>query len=87
MFKLFKKENKKKIDTVIVSNRLLDIRMGRKYARGDNMNGNTYECFKNTAQDVYTHSLTNSNDLQHVNKESFIEGYNAQTKELALIIK
>jgi hypothetical protein len=84
LFRLFKKEEKK--DVGIVHNRLLDVRVGRKYARGDDMNGNTYECFNNTAEEAYNCSIESSDDLINVNKECFIEGYNAQTKELALIL-
>ena len=85
MFRLFKKEKKieKEQGTTIVYNRLLDIRIGRKYARGNDMNGNTYGCFENTAEDVYNRS----DDLKNINKECFIEGYNAQTEELSLILK
>lgn len=86
MFSLFEKEEKVK-DPVKVHNRLIDTRIGRKYARGNNMNGNTYECFENTAEEVYKRSIESSDDLKNVNKVSFIEGYNAQTKELSLILK
>jgi len=83
LFRLFKKEEK---NTGIVHNRLVDIRVGRQYARGNNMNGNTYECFKNTAEEVYNRSIESSDDLTNVDKECFIEGYNAQTEELVRIV-
>ncbi|WP_455756815.1 hypothetical protein [Sulfurimonas sp.] len=87
MFNLFKKEENIEKDIVVVHNRLIDIRIGRKYARGDDMNGNTYECFDKTAEEVYNYSIKSSDDLKNVNKECFIQGYNEQTKELSLIIK
>ena len=86
MFTLFKKEEET-IDPVKVHNRLIDIRIGRKYARGDNMNGNTYEFLDHTAEEIYEYSMKNSEDLKNVNKTHFIEGYNLQRKELSLILK
>ena len=88
MFRLFKKkEEAKQETTIIVHNCLLDIRIGRKYARGDSMNGNNYECLSTTAEEVYSRALASSDDLKNVNKECFIEGYNTQAQELAIILK
>ena len=86
MFRLFKEKqkNKKKVE---IHNRLIDIRIGRKYARGIDMNGNTYECFNNTAEEAYHRFIEISNDLKDVNMLYFKEGYDLQTKELALVIK
>ena len=86
MFRLFKEKQKEK-NKVEIHNRLIDIRIGRKYARGNDMNGNSYECFDNTAEEVYNRSIEISDDLKDVNKEYFIEGYDLQTKELAHVIK
>ncbi len=86
MFKLFKKEEDKEQGTTTVHNRLLEIRIGREYARGDDMNGNEYECLKMTAEEVYERSIESSDDLKNVKKEYFVEGYNAQAKELALVL-
>ena len=87
MFNLFKKEEKKEEDLFAVHNRLLDIRVGRKYARGNSMDGNTYECFKNTAEVAYEKFIESSDTMKNINKEDFIEGYNSQTEELALVLK
>ena len=86
--RLFKKTEKEteKI-TLEFHNRLIDIRIGRKYARGDDMNGNTYEFLENTAEEVYNHSIESSDDLKAVNKSYFIEGYDLQTEELSRVIK
>ena len=86
MFSLFKETEKVKTK-VEIHNRLIDIRIGRKYARGENMNGNSYECFDNTAEEVYERSLESSDDLKAVNKAYFIEGYDLQTKELLQVVK
>jgi hypothetical protein len=86
VFKLFKKKEKEKIK-VEVHNRLIDIRIGRKYARGEDMDGNTYECLNYTAEEVYDNSIETSDDLTAVNKSYFIEGYELQTKELSSVIK
>jgi len=86
LFRLFKEKQKEKSKSV-PHYRLVDIRIGRKYARGEDMDGNTYECFDNTAEEVYNRSVEISDDLKDVNKEYFIEGYDLQTKELADVIK
>jgi len=86
LFRLFKEKEKEK-NKVEIHNRLIDIRIGRKYARGKDMNGNTYECFDNTAEEVYASSIEFSDDLKDVNIEYFKEGYDSQTKELSLVIK
>lgn len=86
MFRLFKEKEKEK-EKVEIHNRLIDIRIGRKYARGKNMEGNTYECFENTAEEVFERSLESSDELIDVNKAYFIEGYDLQTKELSLVLK
>ena len=39
----------KKEKKVEIHNRLIDIRIGRKYARGEDMNGNAYACFMRIA--------------------------------------
>jgi hypothetical protein len=83
LFKKIEKENK----TLETHNRLIDIRIGRKYARGDNMNGNAYVCLNTTAEEVYNYTVKSSDDLKDVNREYFIEGYNLQKKELFDIIK
>ena len=88
MFGLFKENDKTKEKTKVeVHNRLIDIRIGRKYARGEDMNGNAYECFDNTAEEVYERSMKSSDDLKSVNKSDFIEGYDLQTQELSLVLK
>ena len=51
------------------------------------MDGNNYECFNNTAEEVYNSSIEGSDDLKAVKKSYFIEGYDLQTKELSKIIK
>lgn len=84
MFKLFKKKEK---EIVVVHNRLIDIRIGRKFARGSDMGGNSYECFNNTAEEAYNNSLESSDDLKNVNKLYFIEGYDLQTEELSHVLK
>ncbi|EDZ63269.1 hypothetical protein SMGD1_1818 [Sulfurimonas gotlandica GD1] len=86
MFRLFKEKEKEKIK-VEIHNRLIDIRIGRKYARGEDMDGNTYECFNYTAEEVYDNSLETCDDLKAVNKSYFVEGYDLQTKELSNVIK
>jgi len=83
LFRLFKEKEKEKVE---IHNRLLDIRIGRKYARGEDMNGNNYECFDNTAEEVYEHSIESSDELKSVNKAYFIEGYDLQTKELSHVL-
>ena len=85
MFRLFKEKEKEKIKLEI-HNRLIDIRIGRKYARGKDMNGNVYECFDHTAEEVYEQSLETSDDLKYVNKAHFKEGYDLQTKELSQVV-
>ena len=85
MFKFFKKKEKEK-DIVVVHNRLIDIRIGRKYARGSDMGGNSYECFNNTAEEAYNNSIESSDDLKDVNKLYFIEGYDLQTEELSCVL-
>ena len=85
MFRLFKKIEIEK-NVIEFHNRLTDIRIGRKYARGDNMGGNTYECFNNTAEEVFNRSIESSDDLKNVNKAYFIEGYDLQTEELSHIV-
>lgn len=88
LFRLFKEnEKEKEKNKVEIHNRLIDIRIGRKYARGENMNGNTYKCFDNTAEEVYDRSIESSDDLKSVNKAYFIEGYDLQTKELSRVLK
>ena len=64
-------------------NRLTDIRIGRKYARGDSMDGNKYECFTNSAEEVYGCSIAKTDDLKDVKKAYFIEGYDLQREELS----
>lgn len=86
VFKLFKKKEKEK-DIEVVHNRLIDIRIGRKYARGEDMGGNSYECFNNTAEEAYNNSIKSSDDLKAVNKAYFIEGYDLQTEELLRVLK
>lgn len=85
MFSLFKKTKKEDI-TLKTNNRLNDIRVGREYARGNSIGGNSYECFDNTAEEVYDSSLESSDDLQSVDKISFIQGYNQQREELLSVI-
>ena len=83
MFGFFKEKEKEK-NKVEIHNHLIDIRIGRKYARGNNMDGNAYECFDKTAEDVYTQY---SDDLKAVNKLCFIEGYDSQKEELLRVLK
>ena len=89
MFKVFKlfKEKEKEKEIVVVHNRLIDIRIGRKYARGSDMGGNTYECFNKTAEEAYNNSIEHFDDLKDVNKLYFIEGYDLQAKELSRVLK
>lgn len=87
MFSLFKEKKEEREEKVELHNRLIDIRIGRKYARGEDMGGNTYECFNTTAEEVFERSIEHSDDLKSVNKSYFIEGYDLQTKELAHVIK
>ena len=84
LFGLFKEKEKIKVK---IHNRLIDVRIGRKYARGENMDGNTYECFNHTAEEVYNQTIDSSDDLENVNKSYFIEGYDLQTEELSRIVK
>ena len=87
MFILFKKKQKNiETKSLKIHNRIIDIRIGRKYARGDSMGGNTYECFSNTAEEVYNSSIESSDDLKGVDKECFILGYNLQTEELSRVV-
>ncbi|WP_372999801.1 hypothetical protein [Sulfurimonas sp.] len=86
VFRLFKEKEKEKIK-IEIHNRLIDIRIGRKYARGEDMDGNNYECLNYTAEEVYDNSLNTSDDLKAVNKLYFIEGYDLQTKELSRVLK
>ncbi|MDA7817317.1 hypothetical protein N9A28_03945 [Sulfurimonas sp.] len=87
MFNFFREIKDKETKKTKLQNRLLDIRIGRQYARGEDMGGNTYECFNNTAEVVYNRSIENSDDLKDVNKSYFIEGYNAQTEALYRVVK
>jgi hypothetical protein len=84
LFKLFKKKEKIKVE---VHNRLIDIRIGRSYARGQDMDGNPYECFDKTAAEIYDRYVESSDSFKAVDKLYFIEGYDLQTKELSYVIK
>lgn len=86
MFNFFKNTKNKDKNNTTQSNRLIDIRIGREYARARATSGNTYECLHNTALDIYNRSIENSDDLKGINKSYFIEGYEAQTEELSKII-
>lgn len=86
LLRLFKKKEKEKIIEVI-HNRLIDIRIGRKYARGIDMGGNSYECFNTTAEEAYNNYIEGSEDLKAVNKLYFIKGYELQTEELSRVLK
>ena len=88
MFNLFKKKELPKGKTSLeIHNRITDIRLGRKYARGDSMGGNTYECLKNAGEEVYTRSMESSDDLKGVDKACFIEGYDLQKEELSRVVR
>lgn len=86
LLRLFKKKEKEK-NIEVVHNRLIDIRIGRKYARGSDMGGNRYECFNSTAEEAYNNSVESSDDLKAVNMLYFTEGYDLQTEELACVLK
>ena len=87
MFNLFSKIELPKGKTSLeIHNRITDIRLGRKYARGDSMGGNTYECLKNEGEEVYTRLMESSDDLRGVDKACFIEGYDLQKEELSRVV-
>ncbi len=88
MFNLFSKTElpKRKI-SLEIHNRITDIRLGRKYARGDSMGGNTYECLTSAGEEVYTRLMESSDDLKGVDKACFIEGYDLQREELSRVVR
>ena len=77
----------KEKDSLEIHNRITDIRMGRKYARGDSMGGNTYECLRNAGEEVYNRLMESSDDLKGVDKACFIEGYDLQREELSRVVR
>lgn len=86
MFRLFGFLKEKEEVKEEFHNRLIDIRIGRKFARGQNMGGNANYCFDITAEEAYSQSIEKSDELKRVNKLYFTEGYNSQTEELHRII-
>lgn len=87
MFKLFSlfKEKEKEIEKVEIHNRLIDIRIGREYARGPGSKVN-YACFEYTAEEMYERSIEKTDELTRVNKSYFIEGYDSQTEAFSYVV-